>query len=57
MENSLAMVGRAMLTEERSNGVKKPVSTAIKRAIFFGSIIAIKNPYGQVGACSAIKVT
>jgi imidazoleglycerol phosphate synthase glutamine amidotransferase subunit HisH len=35
MENSLAMVGRAMLTAERSNGDKKPASTAIKKGNLF----------------------
>jgi hypothetical protein len=57
MENSLPIVGRAMLTAERSKGVKKPVSTAISSAIFFGSRNAMKDPYGYVGTCSAIKVT
>jgi hypothetical protein len=47
----------AILTEERSKGIKKPASPAINRAIFFCTIIVLKNPYGQVGACSAIKVT
>jgi hypothetical protein len=46
MENSLVMVGSAILTAERSNGVKKPAGTAIKRAFFFGSIIDVKNPCG-----------
>jgi hypothetical protein len=46
-----------MLTEERSNGIKKPASTAISSAIFWGSRNAMQNPYGQVEICSAIKVT
>jgi hypothetical protein len=46
MENSLVIPGSAILTAERSNGVKKPAGTAIKRAFFFGPIIAMKNPCG-----------
>ena len=57
MEKTAAKVGMAILTAEKSKVVKKPASPAINRAIFFGTIIVLKNPDSQVGAGSTIKVT
>jgi hypothetical protein len=48
MENSCARVGSAMLTAERSKGVRNPDRIAIKSAVFLALAGGI-NSVGNVG--------